>query len=126
MKTILQLLLLVSLTSLLAGCGGIRTPTKDSQTMGEIYERHFLESENSNGLRRLPVYKDLSATRKREETELADEFELLDNPMLLIYVYPHIATDDRMPVPGYWTAIPLYERDEFALPGESHRVEIFD
>ena len=31
---------------------------------------------------------------------------------------PHLATDARVPVPGYTTAVPLYERVEYALPGE--------
>ena len=31
---------------------------------------------------------------------------------------PHLATEERVPVPGYTTAVPLYERVEYALPGE--------
>ena len=52
----------------------------------------------------------------------ADELELLfprlPNPDLYIYVPPHLATALRIPVPGYTTAVPLYDRVEYALPGE--------
>ena len=53
----------------------------------------------------------------------ANELELLfvrlPNPDIYIYVPPHLATKERIPVPGYTTAVPLYERVEYALPGES-------
>ncbi len=53
----------------------------------------------------------------------ANELELLfprlPNPDIYIHVPPHLATEARIPVPGYTTAVPLYERVEYALPGES-------
>ena len=52
----------------------------------------------------------------------ANELELLfprlPNPDIYIYVPAHLATDLRIPVPGYTTAVPLYDRVEYALPGE--------
>ncbi|MXY16912.1 MAG: TIGR03751 family conjugal transfer lipoprotein [Acidobacteria bacterium] len=52
----------------------------------------------------------------------ANELELLfprlPNPDVYIHVVPHLATEERVPVPGYTTAVPLYERVEYALPGE--------
>ena len=52
----------------------------------------------------------------------ANELELLfprlPNPDIYIYVLPHLATEERVPVPGYTTAVPLYGRVEYALPGE--------
>lgn len=52
-------------------------------------------------------------------TELDNLFPQLDNPELVIYVYPHLATRTRTPIPGYSTVLPLYERVEYRLPGES-------
>jgi hypothetical protein len=40
-----------------------------------------------------------------------------------MYVFPHLASDERVPVPGYVTSFPMYERVEYALPGE---VSLFD
>ena len=55
----------------------------------------------------------------------ANELELLfprlPNPDVYIHVPPHLATGERVPVPGYTTAVPLYERVEYALPGELER-----
>ena len=52
----------------------------------------------------------------------ANELELLfprlPNPDVFIYVPAHLATELRIPVPGYTTAVPLYDRVEYALPGE--------
>jgi conjugative transfer region lipoprotein (TIGR03751 family) len=45
-------------------------------------------------------------------------FPRLPNPRLVMYVFPHLAGDDQVPVPGYATAFPFYERVEYALPGE--------
>ena len=50
--------------------------------------------------------------------ELAFLFPRLPNPDIYIHVLPHLATAARVPVPGYTTAVPLYERVEYALPGE--------
>jgi conjugative transfer region lipoprotein (TIGR03751 family) len=46
-------------------------------------------------------------------------FPRLENPDLVIYVYPHLATRTRAPIPGYTTVVPLYERVEYRLPGEA-------
>lgn len=53
--------------------------------------------------------------------EIEQLFPMLPNPQIVVYVYPHMATSTRAPVPGYTTAISLYERDEYALPNEMTR-----
>ncbi len=50
--------------------------------------------------------------------ELEALFPRLPNPDIYIYVPPHLATESRLPVPGYTTAVPLYDRVEYALPGD--------
>ena len=45
-------------------------------------------------------------------------FKRLPNPDLLVFIYPHLATKNRVPIPGYATVIPLYERVEYRLPGD--------
>lgn len=49
-------------------------------------------------------------------------FALLPNPTITLYIYPHLSTRHRAPVPGYKTAIKLYARDEYAVPGEYQAV----
>ena len=54
-------------------------------------------------------------------TEINNLFPRLDNPDIVIYVYPHLATRTRAPIPGYSTVIPLYDQVHYRLPGESQR-----
>lgn len=56
---------------------------------------------------------------REQQSELDNLFPRLPNPDLVIYVYPHLATRSRAPIPGYSTVIPLYERVQYRLPGES-------
>ena len=62
---------------------------------------------------------DLAGYTRGASNELEMLFPRLPNPDVLIYVYPHLATEARVPVPGYTTAVPLYERVEYAMPGEA-------
>lgn len=50
--------------------------------------------------------------------ELDRHFPRLPNPTLVMYVFPHLAGEERVPVPGYATTFPLYTQVEYSLPGE--------
>lgn len=52
------------------------------------------------------------------QNEIYRQFHRLPNPDLLMYVFPHLAGSDPVPVPGYTTLFPLYQRVQYALPGE--------
>ncbi len=87
--------------------------------MQEIYESHFESDTTSRGDKsNLEDFDDESEFSAELISEIETTFPVLDNPMLIMYVFPHVATESRIPVPGYWTAIPMYERNEFAEPGE--------
>lgn len=66
-----------------------------------------------------PQPLDYVAYTRTTRTELDNLFPRLENPDLVIYVYPHLATRTRAPIPGYTTVVPLYERVEYRLPGEA-------
>jgi len=51
-------------------------------------------------------------------TEIRRQFTRLPNPDLVMYVFPHLAGTDPVPVPGYTTVFPFYQRVQYALPGE--------
>lgn len=58
----------------------------------------------------------------RQRTQaLNQQFPRLPNPDLVMYVFPHLAGEEAVPVPGYSTVFPLYRHVPYALPGE--RVE---
>ena len=62
-----------------------------------------------------PLHPDWSASAA---AGVGRTFPRLANPDVLVYVYPHVATPLAVGVPGYLTALPLFERVEYALPGE--------
>lgn len=45
-------------------------------------------------------------------------FRKIPNPELTLYVFPHLAGKDEMPVPGYYTVLNAYTEDHYALPNE--------
>jgi conjugative transfer region lipoprotein (TIGR03751 family) len=52
-----------------------------------------------------------------ESSVLTQRFARLPNPDLVMYVPPHLGASGA-PVPGYVTVFPMYERVEYAMPGE--------
>jgi conjugative transfer region lipoprotein (TIGR03751 family) len=51
-------------------------------------------------------------------TEIENIFPRLKNKTLVMYVFPHLGSRERNPVPGYSTAFTFYKKTEYALPGE--------
>ncbi|GIU42839.1 lipoprotein [Shewanella sairae] len=49
--------------------------------------------------------------------EIFNQFPRLPNPDVVFYVYPH--RNGSMPVPGYSTVFPLYERVHYATPSDA-------
>lgn len=47
-----------------------------------------------------------------------NEFQKLPNPALRLYVYPHLAGNSEIPIPGYYTTVSAYDRDHYGLPNE--------
>ena len=52
------------------------------------------------------------------QNEIYSQFKRLPNPDLVMYVFPHLAGSDPAPIPGYTTVFPLYQRVQYAMPGE--------
>ena len=121
MNRLLVHLLCLILISSLSGCMTTRSveSPKGSRTVQEIYESHFESDTTSRGDKsNLEDFDDESEFSAELISEIETTFPVLDNPMLIMYVFPHVATESRIPGQGYWTAIPMYERNEFAEPGE--------
>ena len=121
--------LLVIVLISLAGCAGSKDTIlpSDGATMKTIYARHFSDI----GMRdTMSVRKELKS--RPLETDVADlagylrdafneleaHFPRLPNPTLVMYVFPHLVGEERVPVPGYATTFPMYRQVEYALPGE--------
>lgn len=59
-----------------------------------------------------------TAYTRTAANEIRRQFHRLPNPDLVMYVFPHLAGTDPVPVPGYSTVFPLYQRVQYAMPGE--------
>ncbi len=95
--------------------------------MKAIYEQHMSDiGLNSNqaardALKNRPLHAhelDLSGYVRDAFNELDAHFPRLPNPTLVLYVFPHLSGNERVPVPGYATRFSLYTQVEYALPGE--------
>ncbi len=121
----LNLIVLISL----AACAGNKDSIlpRDGASMKTIYTEHF----NDIGMRDpTSVRKELKARPLNSDAvdlagytrdafnELDMHFPRLPNPSLVMYIFPHLAGAQRVPVPGYATSFPMYRQVEYALPGE--------
>ena len=122
------------LTSGLGGAlllGGCSTTMKEvipenQPTMLQIYQSH---NDNSSGGDPEQVrstvdgrgvdngFGDLRAYTRTAASEVDDLFPRLENPDLVLFVFPHLSRAGT-PVPGYSTVFPMYDTVEYALPGE--------
>ena len=113
----------------LGGCASTKESVlpQDGPSMKAIYDAHFegMGAEDPYVLRRglgtRPLGHDdvdLAGYSRTAHAELEMIFPRLPNPTLVMYVFPPLAGSERVPVPGYATTFTLYERVEYALPGE--------
>ena len=121
----------------LAGCATSQEKllTHDSATMLDIWNRHT-NSQASTGsatrqlldarqaLRRPlsqadgPDIKVDAGYTRTARNEIDRQFHRLPNPDLVMYVFPHLAGTDPVPIPGYSTVFPLHQQLQYAMPGE--------
>ncbi|EPL06775.1 TIGR03751 family conjugal transfer lipoprotein [Pseudomonas sp. CF150] len=104
-------------------------PHGDS-TMMDVWDQGASGSGNSTSSRQLlDARQDLRRPLETRETdntmftrtaqnEIYSQFKRLPNPDLVMYVFPHLAGSDPAPIPGYTTVFPLYQRVQYAMPGE--------
>ena len=136
-----QTLVLASISGVLAltltGCASTKETVlpQDGPSMKAIYDSHLqaLGARDPQafrgGLDGRPLASgtpSLEGYTREAYNELETTFPRLPNPTLVMYVFPHLASDERVPVPGYVTSFPMYERVEYALPGEVSPVDSRD
>ncbi len=67
------------------------------------------------------LYPQYEAYTREAANEINQLFPQHENPTITLYVYPHLASKNNMPVPGYTTATQLYTSNQYALPNEQVR-----
>ena len=117
----------ILISAVLAGCASketiIPTPAQDMQA---VYREHMqgvggVKLWDSRALvRRSMIEGDvaLSDYVRTEKTQLEAKFTHVPHPTLYMFVAPHLASETKVPIPGYLTQFRMWERDHYALPGE--------
>lgn len=112
---------------LLSHTGSTMLDVWNQQTAGSAHGNQSLQQLlEARMILRRPLLASESQTpndsyTRTAQNEIYRQFQRLPNPDLVMYVFPHLAGTDSVPVPGYSTVFPLYQRAQYALPGE--RVE---
>jgi conjugative transfer region lipoprotein (TIGR03751 family) len=120
---------LVSISLVLGGCASTKEAVlpQDGPSMKTIYEQHMRETAAQDPMtlrtelgNRSIVDGEVSLDGYTRDAynEIDAIFPRLPNPTLVMYVFPHLAGDEQVPIPGYATAFTMYEQVEYALPGE--------
>ncbi|MGU7233150.1 TIGR03751 family conjugal transfer lipoprotein [Salmonella enterica subsp. enterica serovar Glostrup] len=121
------LILLLSL--LLTACSTDQKtllPVDENTTMLNIWGRQNNDAQtlyDARSVLRSPL-DDATLTAQQQQATRSDGnatqalFRRLPNPDLEMYIFPHLAGSEGVPVPGYTTVFPFYNRVQYALPGE--------
>jgi conjugative transfer region lipoprotein (TIGR03751 family) len=114
----LLLAILISL-SLLSGCSSQKLIPDTGDEILNVYKNHVGSTEIVPKMfRKLRNdRRDLTGYTRDANNEISQQFPRLPNPELSLYVFPHFSRKGH-PVPGYSSAFLMYEKDEYAMPGE--------
>ncbi|MEW8015095.1 MAG: TIGR03751 family conjugal transfer lipoprotein [Candidatus Sedimenticola endophacoides] len=125
---LMRLLFVFVALSLVSACSSTKEKIipQDGPDMLDIYAQHQKAAARSSidqaridaATRSVDEEAGLEAYTREAATEIEQRFPLLPNPMMVLYVFPHLSGEGA-PVPGYSTAFRLYAADQFALPGET-------
>ena len=105
--------ILINLNACASVSGNVVPPSGPSMenvydSMGKLQDNPEGTEKNSN--REHEDKKDLKPVSLS-----ASGFHKIPNPALPLYIYPHLAGEEQIPVPGYTTVFNAYERDHYAL-----------
>ncbi|EAA6221752.1 TIGR03751 family conjugal transfer lipoprotein [Salmonella enterica subsp. salamae] len=101
-------------------------PVDENTTMLNIWGRQNNDAQalyDARSVLRRPL-DDATLTEQQQQVARSDGnatqalFQRLPNPDLEMYIFPHLAGSEGVPVPGYTTVFPFYNRVQYALPGE--------
>lgn len=129
-ESILTTLLAIALT----GCATNTEEllTHNGSTMVDVWNHKTEGSQSGQSAQQLldarqvlrrPLIEPLAPSSSEPYTrtahnEIQRQFHRLPNPDLVMYVFPHRAGTEAVPIPGYSTVFPFHQRVQYAMPGE--------
>ncbi len=129
MRTIIQTCIAIWISSFcLTGChsyGNVVPQT--GPTMEQVYDgmgtanTHRSIAAVNTGSNNETVTPNITVTKKANDAPPTNSFKKIPNPELTMYVFPHLAGQAEVPIPGYSTAFNAYDRDHYVLPQDTVR-----
>jgi conjugative transfer region lipoprotein (TIGR03751 family) len=122
-------ILILLLSLLLAACSTDQKtllPVDENTTMLAIWGKQSSDTQalyDARSVLRRPL-DDATLTAQQQQATRSNGnatqalFRRLPNPDLEMYIFPHLAGSEGVPVPGYTTVFPFYNRVQYSLPGE--------
>lgn len=125
-----KLILVTAITLLIGGCSTSKEEMfpHNEQTMLDIWNAgsgsNNLFQERGKLLRPLSpdiISEELINHTRTAQNEIYNQFKRLPNPDLVMFVFPHLTKGETesVPVPGYSTVFPFYNKVQYAMPGEN-------
>jgi len=113
-----RFVILISLI-LISGCSSQKLIPDTGEEIINVYKNHVGSTDNVPKMFRQlrNDRRDLKGYTRDANNEISQQFPRLPNPELSLYVFPHFSRKGH-PIPGYSSAYLMYEKDEYALPGE--------
>lgn len=113
----------IALCSLLFGCASHQKALDDRDTgltVSQIY--HQSMDEVTKPIPHYHIKTTSNSGYMNMNVDTALPFKPLENPLVPIYVYPHVALigDEQILKPGFATAFFLYKQNQFALSSEQY------
>lgn len=122
------MLVLINSVLLISGCStGVMSPDDGAPTMVQSYRAAMQQQtsfaqgssprNSNNDTVSLPLLANDHSIQPILDT-LNRQFPILPNPQSVMYIFGHYAGDEQLPVPGHFTAFPLYLENHYAIPNE--------
>lgn len=136
MKKIVLIIVLISLAATLTSCStGVMSPNNGNPTMEQSYDAALNEQDSFTPVvdqtpQATKIILPTNSTLPKVgvpikaiaiASTLNSQFPTLPNPQNVMYIFGHYAGNEALPVPGHFTAFPMYLETHYALPTEVQR-----
>ncbi|MEO8401646.1 MAG: TIGR03751 family conjugal transfer lipoprotein [Gammaproteobacteria bacterium] len=116
--------IIICLISGLTACSSFsgNVVPKNSPTMEQVYDSVSKGNPSSTVSYRTKTISKKIENDGMQFAKVNQVFRKLPNPDLKMYIFPHLAGKNEVPIPGYFTEFNSYEHAYYALPNEAVRV----
>ena len=129
-KAIKRAIIVSSVLLMMSGCASRSTSSgffpSEGLSVNEIYQQTLRQGDDDFKQRRTKgggvQMVDYKGYTRDAQNETRNLFKSKKNPLIPIYIYPHVALigDEEVAKPGYTTSFRLYKQNRYALNWERY------